>query len=108
MTKRIPIAECEICREIKDSESADYIRDPEDHLPEASHKLEDVQKLGYYYPTLEQCPLCRRYYIYNTSCGYMEHDESLQRLSDELCDWIDSQPKGSVSLAEIEKKQRLL
>lgn len=74
---------CSICRNIEDIEFVDHIREPEVEPPPEVRHLKIVRTLGYAYPLLLRCPICSTYYIYNVDCGWMEHDERWERITDE-------------------------
>jgi len=73
-------AACSICREIPDSIFIDYIWEHERNPPQGVMTLVQVRNLGYYGPFLLRCPECGVYYRHEHSCGYMEHDDSWERL----------------------------
>lgn len=75
-------ATCPACREIPDSLFIDYIWEPKRNPPLAMISLVEVRNLGYCCPFILRCPLCGVYYRYEHSCGYMEHDDSWERLRD--------------------------
>jgi hypothetical protein len=77
------VLRCSICRNIQDTEFADYIWDPDAVVaPEVKH-LVAVKTLGYFYPELMRCPECGTYYLYSVDCGYMEHDVKWERITDQ-------------------------
>lgn len=99
---------CPICNNIEDAEYVDLIREPEATLPPELRQLDTVKTLGYAYPELLRCPICATYYLYNVDCGWMEHDKSLERITDEKAkELIGPDLKNDLSKAKSRRKSKI-
>lgn len=79
MKKRIPLADCEICREL-DRYNYFNIIGGESLSPAAEKLVGDTVGVGMV-DRYSRCPICETHYKNTNECGFMENDVELMRVT---------------------------